>query len=101
MENLRYLSFDINIDIGSSEEDHECKIYLSLSLPISYLDVYPDVSLISNNITRTSQSNLNKSLHGFLSELPTGEIMILEIINWVQENTAIYFEKENDIIEKN
>lgn len=100
LENLRYLSFDINIDIGSSEEDHECKIYLSLSLPISYLDVYPDVSLISNNITRTSQSNLNKSLHGFLSELPTGETMILEIINWVQENSAIYFEKENDIIEK-
>ena len=100
LENLRYLSFDINIDIGSSEEDHECKICLSLSLPISYPDVYPDVSLISKNITRTSQSNLNKSLHGFLSELPTGEIMILEIINWVQENSAIYFEKENDIIEK-
>ena len=95
LENLRYLSFDINIDIGSSEEEYERNICLSLSLPTSYPDVCPNVSLISNNITRTSQSNLNKSLHGFMSELPRGEIMILEIINWVQENGAAYFNKEN------
>ena len=69
LENLRYLSFDINIDIGSSEEKYERKICLSLSLPTSYLHVYPDVSLTSNNITRTSQSNLNKSLQGFMSKL--------------------------------
>ena len=73
LEKLRYLSFDINIDIGSSETDHECKICLSLSLPTSYPDVCPDVSLISNDFTRTSQSNLNKNLHGFMSELQTGD----------------------------
>ena len=100
LDNLRHLSFDINIDIESSEKKYERKICLSLSLPTRYPDVYPDVSLISNNIMRTSQSNLNKSLHDFMSGLPTGEIMILEIINWVQENSAAYFEKENDIVEK-
>ena len=100
LENLRYLSFDINIDIGSSEEKYERKICLSLSLPTSYPHVYPDVSLTSNNITRTSQSNLNKSVHGFMSELQAGEIMILEIINWVQENSAAYFNKGNVEIEK-
>ena len=92
--NMRYLSFNVNLKVlvESGDKEEQCKLGISISLPSGYPNVHPNVSVASNSMSRKSQSSFNKCLLEHIIKLPTEEIMILEVINWIQENSSKFFD---------
>ena len=63
---------------------------------LSYPDVPPDVYVSCNELSRTSQDELNSDLQEYISILPPGELSILQISEWVRENAGDYLTPPSD-----
>lgn len=92
---LNYLMFELtlNVPIDSIDDNSglEISLKLSVTLPTSYPQVYPELSIISDEMKRTEQTALKVALDQFMENLERNEIILLELITWLQENTSSYF----------
>ena len=102
--NLKFLSFEINLNInvkmGSNVEvakdtnvNQTYFLKANVTLPGLYpKEQFPQVSLISNDLSRSKQTTLNYSLRNFITKLDFGSMMILDIVIWLQNNAHQYYE---------
>ena len=94
---MRSLSFTINLDISShGDPEQKFSVRVPILLPQQYPHVAPQVSVMCDQLTRCQQSELNENLRGFVAGLCLGDMMLMEIVAWIQDNVALFqFEQNN------
>lgn len=86
----RQLNYTISFNI-------EChKLEMIVTLPLRYPQIFPDVFVRSDALNRFQQTQINKSLSGFILNLNKGEVIISSLVFWLQDNAIKYF-KESKI----
>ena len=94
---LKYLTFYLNLPIMVEvEEECSMNLRLNIELPTLYPNVQPLVNLHSDSLSRASQSSLNQRLNLFMEELVLGDMLLLDIITWCQDNSSTYFQKKEE-----
>ena len=83
-------SFSVTVDTKeisspsiSSKED---VLEVSCFLPHNYPEERPEVCVNCNSLSREAQKELNSKTRSFLESLETGELCIVTVIQWLQEN---------------
>ncbi|KAL5011312.1 hypothetical protein ScPMuIL_009863 [Solemya velum] len=82
------IGFTLNLHSKS-----QVPIELVCQLPHEYPDISPEVFTRSPKINRKAHCQLNECLHSYILELEKGEICILSIIQWLQDNEVAKGEK--------
>lgn len=97
---LRFLSFNMNLDMIIDENCTEKKLLfkLMISLPSNYPEIYPNISVISNELSRTSLSQLNEKMMSYMSELDYGEVLLLNLVTWLQENVSTFYVTKEETV---
>lgn len=97
---LRYLTFELNFKapINSTDDQPESELTLKLSvtLPSMYPEVRPELSIISDAMKRTDQTALKTALDDFVNNLQKDEMILLDIITWLQENASTFYSNSTD-----
>jgi len=98
--NLPQLSFNINLELIIESKDTneiKCSVCVSVDMPSMYPNIHPNISVVSNHISRTSQSMLNKDLHQFLLTLEENQVVLMDLVSWLQENISNYYTVKEEI----
>ena len=114
----RHLSYRLRISFDTTTETEMDKpdnsqsqtddmkrqsVELICYIPFEYPHALPDVYVKCDAFSRDSQKQFNENLDAFLEEQLNGEILMLLVINWIQENGAQYIEnkgKRNEVLKK-
>ena len=100
---LQSLTFDLSLvsDNCSTEESADfvagVHFKLSVKLPKSYPSVRrPELSITADTMSRTELTNAKGATNDFVSTLPLGEQILLEIIMWMKENLVTFRNSKDD-----
>lgn len=67
--------------------------------PHKYPFAKPEVCVRCASLGRVQQGQVNSAMAEFMQTLPSGELCILSVINWLMENAADYFSPNKQVEE--
>ncbi|CAH1264158.1 RWDD2B [Branchiostoma lanceolatum] len=77
------LEFTVNLKLQEPQQ-----FSIQCSFPHDYPEALPDISIWTSCITRQGQSQLNLELSQYLQTLPSGELYVNSVLEWVQDNVS-------------
>ena len=87
---IQCLAFELNLNTEVNEQTN-LVFKLSIKLPKNYPPARPELSVISDQMSREELMNIKRALNEFLSTLPDDEQILLEIILWLKDNIGAYY----------
>lgn len=95
-----YLYSRLGFRIKIAQKDCKSTIELVCQFPHEYPSVVPVVYARAPNMSRENYKRLNDDLQNFILNLERGELCILSVIEWIQENLDKY-EMESELHKSN
>ncbi|XP_008834252.1 RWD domain-containing protein 2B [Nannospalax galili] len=82
-----YFTINMNLDIA---EEAMVMFSLSCLLPFKYPTVLPEITVRSESLSRSQQTQLNTDLIAYLQKNCLGDVCILNATEWVREHASGY-----------
>jgi len=94
------LDFTLNLKIPDIED----KLEVNVSFPHEYPVLKPEIYVRSVVLNRSLQGQLNTAMMDYIESLPSGDLFILLVIDWLMENVGHYisvnYQRENKEVKK-
>ncbi|XP_066936311.1 RWD domain-containing protein 2B-like [Clytia hemisphaerica] len=87
---IQCLAFELNLNTEVNNQTN-LVFKLSIKLPKDYPLSRPELSVISDQMSREELINIKKALNEFVLTLPNDEHILLEIILWLKDNIGSYY----------
>ena len=92
--------FTLCLSLGDTIDQlkREDSLEISCCFPHKYPEELPEVYVKCGTLTRALQKELNDSITAFLSQLELGELCVVTLVQWLQENWPEFYERSRQLV---